>query len=651
MDLNRNTKRTFLLLLMCFSGILGNAQVLVSDSLALVAFYNATNGPGWTNRTNWLAPNRSVSTWYGVTVVGNRVTQLDMNPTSPPFTGNNLVGNIPTQIGNLTALTSLDLAYNQLSGSIPTQIGNLANLTFLNLSHAQLTGPIPSNISGLSNLNVLLLNNNQLSGAIPISIGNLVQLTQINLTFNNLSGAIPVQLGNLVNLAQLLLQNNLLTGTIPAQLGLLSKLTALSLSENQLSGTIPPQLGNLSSLVELNLTQNQLTGSIPSSLGTLVNLQFLRLNSNQLSGTVPAALGNLTKLQELLLSTNQLSGAIPVEIAGINTLANFQLHENSFTELPAFSQATLVRLTVRDNNLTFEDLEPNMGIFNFTYIPQKIIPGGEVRNLLLGSAFTKTFVVGGSANVYRWRKNNVNISGATSHTLDFASVSFEDAGTYELLITSPLVPGLTLQTEPTILTVIDIMADGQSLPGGGQLNFATTEIGNERFKELEIINSGGIPFLISGITLTGDFSLTEPFPQQVDQNSNATLTIRFSPTAVGARIGILTVFSNAAPVYAINLVGEGDAELEVFNVVTTNTNEKHDFLKIRNITLYPENRVSIFDRWGNQVYERKSYDNNLNKFTGTSDSGVALPEGTYYYVIDINKSIKPLTGFLFLRRN
>jgi len=35
------------------------------DSLALVDLYNATNGPGWVNHTNWLT-SKPVYTWYGV---------------------------------------------------------------------------------------------------------------------------------------------------------------------------------------------------------------------------------------------------------------------------------------------------------------------------------------------------------------------------------------------------------------------------------------------------------------------------------------------------------------------------------------------------------------------------------------------------------
>jgi len=40
------------------------------DSLALVAFYNSTNGESWYRNMNWLSG--PISEWYGITVNDNR---------------------------------------------------------------------------------------------------------------------------------------------------------------------------------------------------------------------------------------------------------------------------------------------------------------------------------------------------------------------------------------------------------------------------------------------------------------------------------------------------------------------------------------------------------------------------------------------------
>jgi len=113
----------------------------------------------------------------------------------------------------------------------------------------------------------------------------------------------------------------------------------------------------------------------------------------------------------------------------------------------------------------------------------------------------------------------------------------------------------------------------------------------------------------------------------------------------------VTIYSNAdVPVFTLNLIGKGDVQPEVYNVVTPHMNDKHDFLNIRNITLFPSNVVSIYDRWGNHVFEKENYDNVSGTFTGIGDNGVVLPDGTYYYVIDKSDGSDKITGFLLLRR-
>ena len=88
-----------------------------SDKAALVAFYNATGGPNWTDNTNWLT-DLPLSTWYGVEVfsssragypVYRRVGGLSLPD-------NNLLGVIPTEFSDLEALVTLDLSDNSISG-------------------------------------------------------------------------------------------------------------------------------------------------------------------------------------------------------------------------------------------------------------------------------------------------------------------------------------------------------------------------------------------------------------------------------------------------------------------------------------------------------------------------------------------------------
>ena len=221
---------------------------LYTDSLALVALYDSTDGANWTNNSEWL--DVPVSTWYGVTVSGDRVSQIGLH-------NNNLVGTIPPEIYNLTNLNWLQLSLNQLSGSIPTEIGNLINLTSLNLSNNQLSGSIPIVIWNLTNLTTLTLAGNQLTGQIPTEIGNLTNLIALKLHLNQLSGSIPIEIGNLTNLTYLNLGDNQFTGSIPSEIGSLTNLTSLWLSNNQF--TYLPDLSSLTNITNLSIQNNQFT--------------------------------------------------------------------------------------------------------------------------------------------------------------------------------------------------------------------------------------------------------------------------------------------------------------------------------------------------------------------------------------------------------
>ena len=325
----------------------GTAEIAVEnpDRAALVALYNATDGPNWVNSDNWLT-DAPLGDWYGVDTDGyGRVTRLSLydnglsGPVSPTLGqlanltdlelgSDSLTGPIPPELGNLANLTRLTLSNNSLTGPIPPELGNLANLTRLGLSSNRLTGAIPPELGNLADLGFLHLSGNDLTGAIPPELGDLANLTWLNLASNNLSGPIPPELGNLVNLGVLNLASTNVSGPIPSELGNLVNLIQLYLPGNSLTGTIPPELGNLANVSSFWLSDNSLTGPIPPELGNLANLEQLNLAGNGLTGTIPPELGNLAKLDWLGLSSNRLSGPIPRSLLELEGLTQLNFHEN-----------------------------------------------------------------------------------------------------------------------------------------------------------------------------------------------------------------------------------------------------------------------------------------------------------------------------------
>ena len=165
----------------------------------------------------------------------------------------------------------------EMIGVIPDENGRII---VLHLGNSLLSGQIPPELGNLTALEELILDNNQLNGEIPPELGNLVNLEYMSLGNNLLTGQIPAWLGNLTGLEYLDLDGNQLNGEIPHELGNLTALKRLYLGGNQLTGGMPAELGNLTALQRLDLSYNQLTGDIPAELGRLTGLQWLDLRSN-----------------------------------------------------------------------------------------------------------------------------------------------------------------------------------------------------------------------------------------------------------------------------------------------------------------------------------------------------------------------------------
>jgi hypothetical protein len=232
------------------------------------------------------------------------------------------------------------------------------------------------------------------------------------------------------------------------------RVVGLNLSGNNLIGAIPSDLGNLTNLTQLQLFNNQLSGSIPAQIGNLVNLTSLGLENNLLSGALPTSISNMTILNSLTLSGNNLTDSIPVVFADLTSLQQLDIRNNRFNVMPNLSTiGTLNTLRAEGNKFTFEDLEPNIGIATFTYSPQDSVESYASVNAAEGSVLPMTVSVGGTNNVYQWKKNGSVISGANSATYQIDSVKIGDAGTYTCDITNTVATAVTIKRRTITVSV------------------------------------------------------------------------------------------------------------------------------------------------------------------------------------------------------
>ncbi|MGE0588323.1 MAG: FG-GAP-like repeat-containing protein [Cyclobacteriaceae bacterium] len=89
----------------------------------------------------------------------------------------------------------------------------------------------------------------------------------------------------------------------------------------------------------------------------------------------------------------------------------------------------------------------------------------------------------------------------------------------------------------------------------------------------------------------------------------------------------------------------------VRNGISPNGDGLNDFFRLDNIsTLGPENKVMIFNRWGDRVFEISNYNNDDRRFEGLSDDGKELSSGVYFYKIEFSNGLSELKGYLTLKR-
>jgi len=200
---------------------------------------------------------------------------------------------------NIVETIELDLHNNQLTGQIPPEIGNLTNLTGLYLYGNQLTGEIPQEVCDLIENNNLDINN--------ILIGNNLINTCLQDCMGEWGGsAAEDECGicggdNTVCVGCDGVINSGLEFDCAGECGgeaiidCVSGACAVDVENVELWG----QCYNIESTTELQLNNSGLTGEIPPEIGQLTNLTTLYLYGNQLSGEIPAELCDLIESNDL----------------------------------------------------------------------------------------------------------------------------------------------------------------------------------------------------------------------------------------------------------------------------------------------------------------------------------------------------------------
>ena len=235
------------------------------------------------------------------------------------------------QNGNLNIL---DLSNNQLSRLIPDScLMHFEGLSILNLAINHFYGKIPSSMGFLHEIVTLDLGNNNFSGKLPSSLKNCTKLIFFNLNQNDLSGQIPMWLGiSHPNLVVLILRSNHFYGAIPSHLCHLAHLQILDLALNQISGSMPKCLNNLIALTQKGSPNATISHSYKTHVSYLpFNFLYADRMFFMWKGKEHEYKNILGLLKGIDLSSNNLTGRIPGEIVELVGLVSLNLSRNRLT--------------------------------------------------------------------------------------------------------------------------------------------------------------------------------------------------------------------------------------------------------------------------------------------------------------------------------
>lgn len=197
-------------------------------------------------------------------------------------------------------------------------------------------------------------------------------------------------------------------------------------------------------------------------------------------------------------------------------------------------------------------------------------------------------------------------------------------GVYRLIVTDP-ENGCRDTTEAEVL-VTELLANDDLLDrfdgeGSGTVNLLDNDVW-----------SGSVSIRLLNDPEFGEAEVDEDgrFTLRIDPCLTGETTVNYEirSTACGDLLATATIFIRSS------LAGNAENRYNAFSPNGDGMNDLFVFDQIERCpTRFPERAITIFNRWGDILFEASPYNNDWD---GTNKRGGEIPEGTYYYVLRLD---------------
>ncbi|XP_049402801.1 disease resistance protein Roq1-like [Solanum stenotomum] len=189
--------------------------------------------------------------------------------------------------------------------------GDMYSLSELSLQSARIT-ELPSSIGNLSALKLLSLVGCEHLASLPKSLCNLNNLRWLRLRGCNILENLPENIGDLQELEELDARETAIS-QLPLSTTKLGKLNTLKFSHKHSSSFVLYQVSGLSSLTRLHLSNCNILGGLPEDLGSLHSLEYLIVKKNNIS-CLPKSIKKLLCLKYLNVQFCESLNELPREL-------------------------------------------------------------------------------------------------------------------------------------------------------------------------------------------------------------------------------------------------------------------------------------------------------------------------------------------------